>query len=108
MEKAAQQMENELGCCKLLTVDESRRVGSLMERAQSIEIKLNDEVASALSIDDYLATIQSQIKKINREQVKQHSVLDQCESNLPLRQSDVDQALKSCEVNINIRYSNYK
>lgn len=98
MQKAAQRAENELGCYKLLTVSESEKVGSLMNQAQAIEMKIDEEVEKALALDDYISDINEKIRKINREQSRQNSVLDQCENSLNLKQDDVIQALTDCEV----------
>lgn len=99
MEKAAQNIENELLCYRLLTVDESEKVGALTSKVQDIHRNLCDEVANVQNIDDHINTIKDGIKKINREQSRQNIILDQCEKSLKLRQNDVDQALRDCEVN---------
>lgn len=99
MEQAAQTIENELQCYRLLSVDDSQKVGALTAKVKNIHVQLSDEVTQATAIDDYITTIKETIRKINREQTRQSSVLDLSEKSMQSRQNDVTQALQDCEVN---------
>lgn len=99
MEKAAEKIENELGCLKLLSVDESEKVGALTSQVKNLHIKLSEEVGNAQALDDYIHSIKDLARKISREQMRQKSVLEHGEKSLKLRQEDVTQAFKDCEVN---------
>ena len=102
MEKAAQQIENELKCYKLLTIPESEKVGSLINQAQAMAFKINEEVQYALSVEDYLKDINQRIEQVSKQQLRHNSVLSQCESCLGERREDIDQALENCEVSIHL------
>lgn len=97
MEKSVQRIENELLCYKLLTIVESEKVGRLINKAQLFEMKISEEVENGQITNEYIIEINCRTKKIFREQMRQNSVLDQCESNLNL-QEDVIEALHKCEV----------
>lgn len=98
MEKAAQRIENELKCYKLLTIPESEKVGSLINQAQAMVFEINEEVQFALSVEDYLKDINRRIEQVSKQQLRQNSVLNQCESCLGERQEDIDLAVENCEV----------
>lgn len=100
MHQAAIEIEEELNCYDLLSVNESPKVAALSDKTKKIKYDLNRELEYALRLEDQINVVKDDIQKINRDIARQNLVLDQCENNLCLRESEVSEALKNCQVGV--------